>query len=186
MRRPPPGGRAGVAVRPRIPEPSPRKAYRHTQSYQPVRLPEKLSLYQVTNQLRSDAIDCTCWVKCSRIGGSPVERSLHQSAAFFHVGPCSPSARPDRFRPGPVRRRHVNRAINRDHQLVTLGPMHPGRSVVQRCHGLMRPGMATGHPRATSRGRRAEARTARRASTRSGPPPGGLPGMCRCTLGNPD
>ena len=186
MRRPPPGGRAGVAVRPRIPEPSPRKAYSHTQSYQPVRLPEKLSLYQVTNQSRSDAIDCSCLVKCSPGRGSPVERVCPSEGGVLRCWPVLTFGAAEPVPSGPRPPRHVNRAINRDHQLVTLGPMHPGRSVVQRCHGLMRPGMATGHPRATSRGRRAEARTVRRASTRSGPPPGGLPGMCRCTLGNPD
>src|SRR5262245_32646984 len=97
MRRPPPGGRAGVAVRRRIPAPSPRKVYCHTQSYQPVRLPEKLSLYQVTNPSRSDAIDCSCLVICSRIGRSPVE------GLSIRVRLSSTSARPSARGRAPCR-----------------------------------------------------------------------------------
>ena len=45
-------------------------------------------------------------------------------------------------------------------------------SVVEKCHGRQRPGTAAGNPRATSRGRRAEAAEPRLAGTGQGAPEG--------------
>src|SRR5206468_10260215 len=54
-------------------------------SYQPVRVPENLRLYQVTNRSRADANDCSSLPICCRIVASPVERSVPPAAAFFDL-----------------------------------------------------------------------------------------------------
>src|SRR6266568_2468439 len=75
--------------------------------------------------------------------------------------PAQPSGAGDRHAHGNVRR-----AINRDHQLVTL-PLYASWCIRRRKVSRTRsPGTATGHPRATSRGRRAEAASRRMTSDR--------------------
>ena len=81
----PAGGESGG----RRPAPDPgaviQKSLAPYPSYQPVRVPENLRLYQVTNRSRADANDCSSLPICCRIVASPVERSVPPAAPFFDL-----------------------------------------------------------------------------------------------------
>jgi hypothetical protein len=81
---------------------------------------------------------------------------------------------------------HVNTTIDQHNELVTSRGFQARRSVVERCHGPERPDTATGYPRATSRGRRAESGEFSTTERRCGATAGQPVRQRRCTLGNPD
>jgi hypothetical protein len=159
---------------------------------------------------------CSSWNNADdRFGGWPPTAAARSSdfcstAAFrrasagFHQPLAGPHRRPPGLkdtapappaRPGPAGRAdprvtplpgNVSGRTDRDNELMTLGTMLPGGSVVERVSRTHVRTRQTGNPRATSRGRRAVAGTVtggRRPT--AAPAPGDLPGRMRCTLGTP-
>jgi hypothetical protein len=148
--RPPPGGRAGVAGRSGSGGAEP---VRHPGK--PMRNEPKLPASQDRTIFRLSNRPA---LSCCLTRSTSVESESASAAAFFDPDKTIIS-QPSRARVRwhSAQPAHVSRRINRDHELVTPQTSQPAGSVVQRGNGPTRPYTATGYPRATSRGRRAEA-----------------------------